>query len=128
MSSHRKIPLLEERIRQAETNWAFSLNIPLEQPDWGITVKFYSALHYLTAAAVRLGAPNPQSHTERFDYLSRVRIPRDIRLAFNELFENALTSRYDCEPLEQLKHADLRATDALERIRSYARGILQLEN
>ena len=129
MNRHRETPpTLEQRLNQAELNWQYLKTVDTGHPDWGITVKFYTGMHYITAVAIRLGAPSPHSHGERFEYLERVRIPREVRKAFSLLYENSLTARYKCEPFDLLFELNDLATDALDTVRNYARKLLQLEN
>jgi hypothetical protein len=118
------VSTVPEHLEQARINEAVLNFLPENQHDWRITVQFYAGLHYISAVALRLGAPRPQNHGERFEYLSRVRIPPPVRRAFDRLFYFSLAARYDCISVLELDEDDERATQALTLIREYVLGLL----
>lgn|GEM_PF-756167 len=128
---------ISEHLEQARINEAVLSFLPPNQHDWRITVQVYAGLHYISAIALRLGAPRPQNHGERclgpitaphgpgrFEYLSRVRISPPVRRAFDRLFYFSLAARYDCIPVVELEEDDERALKALALVREYVLGLL----
>lgn len=88
---------------QAESNEAVAHYVKKKYPDWAVTMCFYAALHWTNYHAASCGTDidgNAQYHTpheRRADYVRNVAYElrnRDLRKAYDALFEASMKSRY----------------------------------
>ena len=61
--------------------------------DWAMTALFYAALHCVDHWLAHI-ARRRSSHTERRNLLGRLAVPREVREAYQRLYELSVTARY----------------------------------
>jgi hypothetical protein len=88
---------------QAESNEAAAHDVRRNYPDWAVTMCFYSALHWVNYHAANGGididknSQYPTPHDKRSDYVREIASKiksRDLRKAYDALFEASMRSRY----------------------------------
>lgn len=116
------MPTKAEHLKQAEKNEKLAEDLLKDgvYSDWGITVLFYSALHYVEAALASLNI-HSEDHGDRT--VNIVRYFRDINTEYGILCNLSLDVRYDPSPISTLDIAEARKNfDAVKKLlRSYWR-------
>lgn len=82
-------------LAKAESNHRLALALQTgPNPDWAVTILFYTALHLVEATL----APNVHSanHSERFSNVYSHRYLRPLAYHYRHLYDASLDSRYDC--------------------------------
>lgn len=116
------MPTQAEHKAQAERNERFYLTVPNDYDDWGITARFYAALHWMTAyLRTRYAEGEVDRHKKVFDRLVPGGVPGDVRRAYRDLFNYSLESRYQCESDQYLASLIGPADQALKVVRDWAR-------
>ena len=116
----------DDHVKQAQLNREMLEQLPARRFDWQITVCFYTALHWMNAVTRRMGKPEAQDHTQTFQNILEARLPPEVRKAYQDLFAFSMDARYECFAVDSLEEICTVSLLRLERIETYARGILKV--
>jgi hypothetical protein len=109
---------VSSHIKQWTHNRAFLLTIPLEYPDWLVTVSFYVALHAVDAL-LAYDKISPTSHAYHNAVALKTNRYAEIRRGYMPLYNLCRAARYLADPDQWIPSSKIQA----QVIESYLRPI-----
>ncbi len=116
----------DEHLSKARDNQAFAesvINYTRPEREWGLIIRFYSAVHYVEAYLTSVNCGTPSHEARRRQIKARPELAA-IVAPFQDLYNLAWNARYLCLPCPV---GDvLRAHELLITVRGHIEGLLRL--